>query len=86
MLCTQIVVLFWHSEQLWYTTCFADVASFWKRFTCILKDKFEWIALDPMTFFETWSTVPNLNEWFIEYEQRNKNIADQRQKKAIGIL
>ena len=46
----------------------------------MIKDKFEWIALDPMTFFETWSTVPNLNEWFIEYEQRNKNIADQRQK------
>ena len=37
MLCTQIVVfvLFWHSEQFWYTTCSADVASFWKRFTCI---------------------------------------------------
>ena len=36
MLCTQIVVfvLFWHSEQFWYTTCSADVASFWKRFTC----------------------------------------------------
>ena len=34
MLCTQIVVLvlFWHSEQFWYTTCSA--ASFWKRFTC----------------------------------------------------
>ena len=39
MLCTQIVVfvLFWHSEQFWYTTCSADVASFWKRFTCIKK-------------------------------------------------
>ena len=37
MLCTQIVVfvLFWHSEQFWYTTCSADVASFWKRFTCM---------------------------------------------------
>ena len=36
MLYTQIVVfvLLWHSEQLWYTTCSADVASFWKRFTC----------------------------------------------------
>ena len=36
MLCTQIVVfgLFWHSGQFWYTTCSADVASFWKRFTC----------------------------------------------------
>ena len=36
MLCTQIVVfvLFWHSEQFWYTTCSANVASFWKRFTC----------------------------------------------------
>ena len=39
MLCTQIVVfvLFWHSEQFWYTTCSADVASFWKRFTCTYK-------------------------------------------------
>ena len=38
MLCTQIVVfvLFWHSEQFWYTTCSADVASFWKRFTFTL--------------------------------------------------
>ena len=37
MLRTQIVVfyLFWHLEQIWYTTCSADVASFWKRFTCI---------------------------------------------------
>jgi hypothetical protein len=35
MLCTQIVVLFWHLEQFWYTTCSADVPSFWKRFTCI---------------------------------------------------
>ena len=37
MLCTQIVVfvLFWHSEQFWYTICSADVASFWKRFTCM---------------------------------------------------
>ena len=37
MLCTQIVVfvLLWHLEQFWYTTCFADVASFWKRFTCM---------------------------------------------------
>ena len=26
--------MFWHSEQFWYTTCSADVASFWKRFTC----------------------------------------------------
>ena len=36
MLCAQIVVfvLFWHSEQFWYTKCSADVASFWKRFTC----------------------------------------------------
>ena len=36
MLCTQIVVfvLFWHSEQFWYTTSSADVVSFWKRFTC----------------------------------------------------
>ena len=36
MLCTQIVVfvLFWHSEQFCYTPCSADVASFWKRFTC----------------------------------------------------
>ena len=36
MLCTQIVVfvLFWHSEQFWYSTCSTDVASFWKRFTC----------------------------------------------------
>ena len=36
MLCTQIVVfvLFWHSQQFWYTICSADVASFWKRFTC----------------------------------------------------
>ena len=36
MLCTQIVVFnfLWHSEQFWYTTCSADVASFWKRFTC----------------------------------------------------
>ena len=50
----------------------------------LLKDKFEWIDLDPMTFFETWSTVPNLNEWFIEYEQRNKNIADQ--KKHLEFL
>jgi hypothetical protein len=38
MLCTQIVVfaLFWHSEQLWYTTCSPDVVSFWKRFTCTM--------------------------------------------------
>ena len=50
----------------------------------ILKDKFEWINLNLMTFFETWSTVPNLNEWFIEYEQRNKNIADQ--KKHLEFL
>ena len=37
MLCTQIVVfvLFWHSEQFWYITCSADIASFWKKFTCI---------------------------------------------------
>ena len=36
MLSTQIVVFvwFWHSEQFWRTTCSADVASFWKRFTC----------------------------------------------------
>ena len=36
MLCTQIVVfaLFWLSKQFWYTRCSADVASFWKRFTC----------------------------------------------------
>jgi hypothetical protein len=36
MLCTQIdvFVLFWHSEQFWYTTCSADVARFKKRFTC----------------------------------------------------
>ena len=36
MLCTQIVafVLLWHSKQFWYTKCSADVASFWKRFTC----------------------------------------------------
>ena len=36
MFYTQIVVfvLFWHSEQFWYTACSADVASFWKRFTC----------------------------------------------------
>ena len=33
MLCTQIVVFFWHSEQFWDTTCSADVASLWKRFT-----------------------------------------------------
>ena len=36
MLCTQIVVfvLFWHSKQFWYTTCSADIASFWKRCIC----------------------------------------------------
>ena len=28
MLCTQIFFLFWHSEQFWYITCSADVASF----------------------------------------------------------
>ena len=55
-----------------------------RKYGTCLKDKFEWIALDPMTFFETWSTVPNLNEWFIEYEQRNKNIADQ--KKHLEFL
>ena len=36
MFCTQIFVFvfFQHSEQFGYTTCSADVASFWKRFTC----------------------------------------------------
>ena len=35
-MCAKIIVfvLFWHSIQFWYTTCSADVASFWKRFTC----------------------------------------------------
>jgi hypothetical protein len=28
-----VFVLFWHSEQFWFTTCSADVASFWKKFT-----------------------------------------------------
>ena len=27
--------VFWHSGQFWYTTCYADVASFWKGFTCM---------------------------------------------------
>ena len=42
MLFTQIVVfvLFWHSEQFWHTTCSADVASFWKIFTCMSCNKF----------------------------------------------
>ena len=31
-------VLFWHSEQFWYTTCSTDVASFWKIFTCTFWD------------------------------------------------
>ena len=36
MFCTQIFVcvFFQHSEQFGYTTCSADVASFWKRLTC----------------------------------------------------
>ena len=46
-LCTQIVVfgLFWHSEQSWYTTCSADVASFWKRFTCTKQFKYSVISI-----------------------------------------
>ena len=49
MLCTQIVVfvLFWHSEQFWYSTCSADVASFWKRFTCTTICQQIWQMFDP---------------------------------------
>ena len=42
-----MLFLFWHLEQFWYTTCPADVVNFWKRFTCtyvpeLTSDKFSW--------------------------------------------
>ena len=67
MLCTQIVafVLFWQSEQFWYTSCSADVASFWKRFTCKTHNSGEPnFRCGFATFFLFFLTVFCTKRWF----------------------
>ena len=79
MLSTQIVVfvLFCLSEQFWYTTCSADVASFWKRFTCI--KNCELFKRDNYAMQLSWTNTaagPSLGLWkeiFKNAKERKKN-------------
>ena len=89
MLCTQIVVfvLFWLSEQFWYTTCSADVASFWKRFGCtcqyvirtnltnlVLKKHISWLASPLFIHESTFTYVIDL--YYVIYVHKSKYYLD----------
>ena len=70
--CTQsiVFVLFWYSEQFWYTTCSADVVSFWKRFTCMAHIQ----QITQPIFFATYLEGTLLWLWWLMKTNLNLNL------------